>query len=39
MHVKAIVPGTEGVTHPTPGDHKQFHLGASGGLRAIQDSI
>ena len=40
MHVKAIVPGTEGITHPdsalTPGDHKQLHLCASGGLQAIK---
>ena len=29
MHVNALVLGSEGVTHPTPGDHKQFHLCAS----------
>ena len=39
MHVKAFVPGTEGVTRPDPGDQKQFHLCSSGGLQAIQDDI
>ena len=39
MHVKAFVPGTEGMTHPDSRSHKQFHLCALGGLQALQDDI
>ena len=38
MHVKAFVSGPEGIAL-TPGDLKQSHLCASGGLQAIQDGI
>ena len=37
MHVKAFVPGTEGVTRPDSGDCKHFHLSSSEGLQALQD--
>ena len=39
MHVKAVDSGTEGIPTLTPGDHRKFHLGSSGGLQAIQDGI
>ena len=39
MHVKALIQELEVWPTLTPGDHKQFHLCASGGPQAIQDDI
>ena len=39
MHVKAIVPETEGMTHPDPRRPLTVLAFASGGLQAIQDGI
>ena len=39
MHVKALIQELEVWPTLTPGDHKQFHLCASGGLQAIHDGF
>ena len=39
MQVKALFWEQKAWPTLTPGDHKQFHLCASGGLQAIQDGI
>ena len=39
MHVKALFQELKVWPTLTPGDHKQFHLCASGGLQATQDDI
>ena len=39
MPVKALFQELKVGPTLTPGDHKEFHLCASGGLQAIQDGI